>query len=95
MKWLKQALTGADNQTVAIGRLVGFMIAVVLLTGLPILAAATIIRKDVPVDDWGTFFQTLALYVVPVSASIGGLIWGTNGTEPKPKPHDDGGNANG
>ena len=85
MSWLKQALTGADNETVAIGRLIGMAVAVVLLIGLPVTAAATIIVKSVGVETWGAFMAALQVYVPLVVAAIGGLVWGTNSTEPKPK----------
>jgi len=85
MGWLKQALTGADNQTVAIGRLIGFAIALVLLIGLPVTAAATIIAGVVPVETWAAFMTALQVYVPLIVAAIGGLVWGTNSTEPQPQ----------
>lgn len=90
MDWLKQALTGADNETVAIGRLIGMAIAIVLLIVLPVTATATVVMRSVPVTDWGSFFGTLGLYVLPVAGAIGGLIYGTNFTEPKPKDPNNG-----
>lgn len=93
--WLRQALTGADNQTIAIGRLVGFMIAIVLLILLPVTASATIITGVVKVETWAALLTALQLYIPLVVGAIGGLIWGTNSTEPRPRPHDDGGNPNG
>jgi hypothetical protein len=86
MDWLKQALTGADNQTVAIGRLIGFSIALVLLIGLPVTAAATIILGMVNVDTWAALMTALQIYVPLLIGAVGGLIWGTNGTEPRPRP---------
>jgi hypothetical protein len=83
MGWLKQALTGADNETVAIGRLIGFAIAMVLLIGLPVTAAASVLLGMVP-DKWATLLSALQVYVPLIVAAVGGLIWGTNGTEPKP-----------
>ncbi|KUR80743.1 hypothetical protein [Novosphingobium sp. FSW06-99] len=90
MGWLKQALTGADNQTIAIGRLIGFSIALVLLIGLPVTAAATIIAGIVEVETWATFMTALQVYVPLVVAAIGGLVWGTNSTEPRPRDDRDG-----
>ncbi|WP_353229672.1 hypothetical protein [Novosphingobium sp.] len=84
MTWLKQALTGADNETVAIGRLIGMAIAIVLLILLPVAAAATVVTKTASVDTWATLLAALQVYVPLIVAAIGGLIWGTNGTEPKP-----------
>ena len=82
MGWLREALTGADNETVAIGRLVGLMIAIVLLIGLPVLAAVSIIRKLMDVGAWGQLFGSLTVYIPAITLAIGGLIWGTNSTEP-------------
>ena len=95
MAWLKQALTGADNRTVAIGRLIGLAIAVVLLILLPVAAAATVMTNVVPVDRWAALMTALQLYVPLIVGGITGLIWGTNPTEPKPGQITDGGNANG
>jgi hypothetical protein len=89
MNWLKQALTGPDNQTVAIGRLIGMAIAVVLLIILPVVATATTVADVVPVDRWAALLTALQLYVPLVVGAIGGLVWGTNGTEPKPKDKTD------
>ena len=90
MNWLKQALTGADNSTIAIGRLIGFVIALVLLIALPVAATATLIKGGVPVSIWRELFEALGIYVPLVTAAITGLIRVTNATEPKP-----GGDANG
>jgi len=84
MGWMMQALTGADNRTVAIGRLIGFAIALVLLIGLPITAAATIIAGLVKVEVWAAFMAALQVYTPLVVAAIGGLVWGTSSTEPRP-----------
>ena len=84
MGWMKQALTGADNRTVAIGRLIGLAIALVLLIGLPVTAAATIIIGIVKVDVWAAFMAALQVYTPLIVAAIGGLVWGTNSTEPHP-----------
>jgi len=83
MDWLRQALTGADNQTVAIGRLIGFAIAIVLLICLPVTAAGAVLLGMVP-DPWASLMAALQVYVPLIVAAIGGLIWGTNSTEPKP-----------
>ncbi len=88
MGWLRQALSGPDNCTIAIGRLIGMAIAIVLLIGVPVAAAATIITGKVLVVTWTTFFPVLGGYVIMVTGAIGALIWGTNGTEPKPTDRD-------
>jgi tetrahydromethanopterin S-methyltransferase subunit F len=90
MGWLKQALTGADNATVAIGRLIGMAVSVVLLILLPIVAMITTLFNAVPVDRWAALLTALQLYVPLIVGGITGLIWGTNPTEPKPKDRDNG-----
>lgn len=89
--WLRQALTGRDNRTVAIGRLIGFVIALVLLVVLPIWAAGAI---ESATDDkgrtaqagvWHELLEALGIYVPLVTAAITGLIRITNPTEPTPQ----------
>jgi hypothetical protein len=87
--WLKDALTGPDNQTVAIGRLLGAAMAVVLVLAIPVTAVASVISGQCDVDSWRELFGSLGLYVPLVIGAITGLIWGTNPTEPKP-PHKEG-----
>jgi Na+-transporting NADH:ubiquinone oxidoreductase subunit NqrE len=82
MNWLQQALTGADNATIAIGRLLGAVIALVLLIALPVAAAVTLICGLVGVGVWRDLFEALGLYVPLVVTAIAGLIWGTAKTEP-------------
>ena len=90
MSWLRQVLTGPDNQTVAIGRLVGLAVAVVLLIGLPVTAAGTVIAGKVEVAVWRALFDALGLYVPPLLVALGAFIWGTNKTEPMPPAPRDG-----
>ncbi len=94
MGWLRGALSGPDNCTIAIGRLIGMGIAIVLLIGVPVTAAATVIAGLVKVETWAALMAALQTYVPLIVGAIGFLIWGTNGTEPKARQHDDGG-ANG
>ena len=85
MNFLQQALTGADNKTVAIGRLISMAIAVALLKGLPAAAAGSIIVRKVPVADWQALFLALSAYVPAVVGGIVALIRMTASTEPQPK----------
>lgn len=84
MGWLKDALTGADNETVAIGRLIGLAVTVVLLIALPTFAAFTIYEDRIPVTTWTAFMAALEVYVPAICVAVAGLVWGTNSTEPKP-----------
>jgi len=92
MGWLKEAITGPDNQTVAIGRLIGMVIAFVLILVFPTLAVITAMFGLVKVETWASLFFILQTYVPLIVASVGFLVWGTNGTEPKQSskdnPHD-------
>lgn len=93
MGWLKQTLTGADNQTFAIGRVLGALGFLVLIVAVPIVVVWATYRKEVPVLDWQNLLASLGIYVPLIIAAIGGLIWGTNFTEPKhPAPGADAGN---
>jgi hypothetical protein len=94
MLWLKQALTGPDNQTVAIGRLIGMVIAVVLLVAIPLLSVANVLvaaqaDKMTRAQAWHELLIALGVYVPTVAGAIWGLVWGTNSTEPKPKDKTD------
>jgi hypothetical protein len=81
--WLKDTLTGPDNQTVAVGRLLGVVIAVVLVLAFPVTAVASVVSGRCDVEVWRELFGSLGLYVPLVIGAITGLIWGTNPTEPK------------
>ena len=83
MGWLKQAITGPDNQTVAIGRLIGVAVAVVLILIFPTLAVITSTLGLVKVETWSGLFFILQTYIPLIVASVGFLVWGTNSTEPK------------
>ncbi len=84
MGWMTQMLTGADNRTIAIGRVLGLVIAFVLLLVFPVLAAATVLAGACAVATWRELFEALGIYVPLVVGAITALIWGTNPTEPKP-----------
>ena len=90
MGWLKQSLTGPDNRTVAIGRVISYAITVVLLLCIPVTAVATVIIAMVKVDDWRQLLEALGIYVPLIVGAITALIRITNPTEPPP---DNGGGA--
>lgn len=84
MGWLKDTLTGSDNQTIAIGRILGVVIAGILLVAFPVTAVATVLAGTCDIDTWRQLFEALGIYVPLVVGAITALIWGTNPTEPKP-----------
>lgn len=84
MGWLKDMLTGQDNRTIAIGRLLGSIVAALLLLALPSVAVITVLAGISTVETWRELLGALGLYVPLIVGAITGLIWGTNPTEPKP-----------
>jgi uncharacterized membrane protein len=83
MGWLREVITGPDNQTVAIGRLIGMAVAVVLILVFPTLAVITAALGLVKIETWSGLLFILQTYIPLIVASVGFLVWGTNGTEPK------------
>lgn len=83
--WFHQVLTGPDNRTVAIGRVIGVVLAMALLLVVPLVAVATTACGITAAATWSTLLAALALYVPGVTIAITGMIWGTNPTEPKPQ----------
>jgi hypothetical protein len=86
--WLKETITGPDNQTVAIGRLIGMVVVFVLILVFPTLAVITATLGLVKVEIWSGLFFILQTYIPLIVASVGFLVWGTNGTEPKQSPKE-------
>lgn len=83
-KFWTNLITGADNQTIAIGRVLGLIVFVVFLVGVPITAMLTLARHLVTSDDWAKILSSLQTYVPGVIVSIGMLIGITAFSEPKP-----------
>jgi hypothetical protein len=77
-------MTGPDNRTIAIGRLLGSVVAALLLMAMPIVAVITVLCGISTVETWRQLLGALGLYVPLIVGAITGLIWGTNPTEPKP-----------
>jgi len=86
-KWVKDVLTGSNNRTLAIGRVLG----VVLLLGAiftPVIEVFTLLKKEVSLDQWGIMLAQWQVYLPILTATAGGIIAGTAFTEPKDH-HDD------
>ncbi len=85
-------LSGRDNQSPAIGRVLGAVIGLVLvvdlMVGLPSLVACVFILQHVGPPVWFAFLGALTPYVTALALAIGGLVGGliagTAFTEPKP-----------
>jgi len=77
-------ISGADNRTPAIGRVLGVILFLNLLLVIPtvIVAALWFRRVDPPV--WFSLLTALGVYVPLTTAAVGGIVAGTHFTEPKP-----------
>lgn len=84
-------LSGRDNRSPAIGRVLGAVIGLLLvadlLLGLPTLIAGVFVLQKVPPATWFAFMGALTPYVTALALAIGGLVGGliagTAFTEPK------------
>ena len=85
-------LSGRDNQSPAIGRVlgavIGLLLVIDLLVGLPSLIAGVFLLQGVKPETWFAFLGALTPYVtalaIAIGGLVGGLIAGTAFTEPKP-----------
>lgn len=84
MKWLNDIITGPDNSTVAIGRLLGIVLFSGVLLFFPSLIAGVLFFQKVSPEVWFTYMDKLIPFVPAMILAIWGLIRGTAGTEPKP-----------
>lgn len=83
MTWWRQIITGADNETVAIGRVMGLIVFALFIIGLPVAAVVTLAKGLVAGDEWGKIMASLQVYVPAILLSVGGLIGLTAKTDPK------------
>lgn len=87
MIWWKNIITGRDNSTVSIGRLMGIIVFGLFVIALPVVAIVTVRAGKVPASEWQTVLAAMQVYVPAIVLSVGGLIGLTNNSEP---PHDSG-----
>lgn len=85
---IKQTLTGADNSTLAIGRVMGAVLFILFLIALPAVSIYTIHDKSIASSDWEMVYKTIPNYVLMLCAGIASLIGFTHFAEPKPKDDD-------
>jgi hypothetical protein len=83
MSWWRNIITGADNETVAIGRAIGVVVALVFLVVLPLAAWWTIRHGTIAAADWGIIFDKLTIYVPAIAGAIAMLVGLTAYSEPK------------
>ena len=83
MNWFRDIVTGKDNQTVAVGRVMGLIVFGLFIVALPCAAVLTLAKGLVNGDDWTKIMGSLQVYVPAILLSVGGLIGLTMGSEPK------------
>lgn len=90
MNWLKQILTGANNETMAIGRFIGIAL-LVLVVITPVVELITIIKKVMEIHQWADLLDQWQVFMPIMIGTATGVIAGTAFTEPKCKDpqHDD------
>ncbi len=84
MNWLTSLLSGKDNSSIAIGRVLGLILFVNLLVGLPAVVACVLWLQKVKPETWFAYLTALTVYVPAIIAATAGIIAGTAFTEPKP-----------
>lgn len=83
MTWLRDILTGPNNETLAIGRVLGILLFFGVLLFFPTLITAVLILQHVKPEVWFAYMDKLVPFVPAMILAIWGLIRGTNSTEPK------------
>lgn len=82
--FLTKVISGADNETPAIGRVLGIALFINVLLAIPAVIAAALWGRKVEPAVWFTFLGSLGVYVPLCVAAVVGLVSGTDFTEPKP-----------
>lgn len=82
-RWWRHLITGPDNATVSIGRVLGLIVFALFVVALPIAAMLTTFEQWVPAAEWGVLFDKLTVYLPAVILALAGLIGGTAFAEPR------------
>lgn len=85
MSWLQSLLTGRDNETIAIGRVLGLIVFAVFLIAVPIGALALLVIDKLTAEEWTAVTTSLQVYVPAICLAVAGLIGLTANAEPKEK----------
>jgi hypothetical protein len=80
--WWVLLLSGADNRTPAIGRVLGAVVCVHLLVVLPAVIVGALVAQKAAWATWAALLAALTAYAPALIAAIAGLIRWTNPTEP-------------
>lgn len=81
--WWHNIITGPDNATVSIGRILGLIVFALFIVGLPLIAVVTVAKGMIGADAWGQLLDKLQVYVPSLLVSIGLLIGISGTTDPK------------
>jgi hypothetical protein len=82
--WLVTLLSGPDNRSIAIGRVLGGLLFVNLLICLPAAIALALWLQKSDAGAWFAFLAALSAYVPAIGLAVAGLVAGTAFTEPRP-----------
>lgn len=81
-------ITGQDNTTVSIGRVLRLIAFALFAVLLPVASIISLIKSWVPASEWALLFDKLPTYLLAVCAAVASLIGLTGFTEPKPRRDD-------
>lgn len=82
--FLTRLMSGADNQTPAIGRYLGAILFLLFVVTLPCVVSGVLLLRHVEWGTWKELLGALPVYIGAIAATAAGLIAGTHFTEPKP-----------
>jgi hypothetical protein len=81
MKFFNDILTGPDNATLAIGRVLGAVLFINLILVFPAMIGGLLFLQKVEPPVWFAFMDKLMVYVPAMVLSAWGLIRGTAAVE--------------
>jgi hypothetical protein len=81
MKFFNDILTGPDNATLAIGRVLGALLFINLILVFPLFVGALLFLQKVEATVWFSYMDKLMVYVPAMVLSAWGLIRGTASVE--------------
>lgn len=81
--WWTRLMSGADNRTPAIGRVLGAVLFVNLLCMLPAVIVGVLLMQKAVWETWRSLLMALTGYAPSMVGSIALLIRVTNATEPR------------
>jgi len=83
-EFLRIVFSGSDNQSPAIGRVLGAFVVAIFLLCVPTAIVVAMWLQKVEWTVWEKLFTSLTLYVPAISAAAISFISLTAHTEPKP-----------